>query len=88
MIVSARWMLGRFGVPRRLGTTITTGLIAIGLLLPAEIAPPKGPTVFVSASAVLCEIAFSGSAITCGVIRVKGDRAASKILAAAPILEW
>ena len=23
MIVSARWMLGRFGVPRRLGTTIT-----------------------------------------------------------------
>jgi hypothetical protein len=38
MIVSARWMLRRFGLPRTLGTTIAMGLIAIGLLLPAETA--------------------------------------------------
>src|SRR6266851_4395799 len=38
MIVAARWVIRRFNVPRTFTTTITMGLIAIGLLFPAEIA--------------------------------------------------
>ena len=38
MIVAARWVIRRFDVPRKLPTTILLGLIAIGLLFPAEIA--------------------------------------------------
>jgi hypothetical protein len=38
MVISALWIIRRFDLPRRLGTTITMGLIAVGLLLPAEIA--------------------------------------------------
>jgi len=38
MIVAARWVIRRFDMPRTLGTTLSMGLIAIGLLFPAEIA--------------------------------------------------
>jgi hypothetical protein len=38
MIVAARWVIQRFDVPRTLPATISMGLIAIGLLFPAEIA--------------------------------------------------
>jgi hypothetical protein len=38
MIVAARWVIRRFNVPQSLGATLPMGLIAIGLLLPAEIA--------------------------------------------------
>jgi hypothetical protein len=38
MIVTARWVIRRFDMPQTLGATISIGLIAIGLLLPAEIA--------------------------------------------------
>jgi hypothetical protein len=38
MIVSARWVIRRLDVPRTLPATISMGLIAIGLLFPAEIA--------------------------------------------------
>jgi hypothetical protein len=38
IIVSARWVIRRFDVPQALGATIPIGLIAIGLLFPAEIA--------------------------------------------------
>ena len=38
MIVAARWVIRRFDVPRTLPATISMGLIAIGLLFPAEIA--------------------------------------------------
>jgi hypothetical protein len=38
MIVAARWVIRRFAVPQALGATLSTGLVAIGLLFPAEIA--------------------------------------------------
>ena len=38
MIVAARWVIRRFDMPRTLGTTLSMGLIAIGLPFPAEIA--------------------------------------------------
>ena len=38
MIVAARWVIRRFRVPRTLPATISMGLVALGLLLPAEIA--------------------------------------------------
>jgi endonuclease/exonuclease/phosphatase (EEP) superfamily protein YafD len=38
MIVAARWVIRRFDVPRTLPATVSMGLIAIGLLFPAEIA--------------------------------------------------
>src|SRR5437660_1639436 len=38
MIVAARWVIRRFNVPQTLGATLPIGLIAIGLLFPAEIA--------------------------------------------------
>src|SRR5258707_15520864 len=38
MIVAARWVIRRFDVRRTLPATISMGLIAIGLLFPAEIA--------------------------------------------------
>jgi hypothetical protein len=38
MIISARWVMRRFEVQQTLGATIPMGLIAIGLLAPAEIA--------------------------------------------------
>jgi hypothetical protein len=38
MIVAARWVIRRVYVPRTLLATISMGLIAIGLLFPAEIA--------------------------------------------------
>ena len=38
MIVTARSVIRRFDVPRTLAATISMGLIAIGLLFPAEIA--------------------------------------------------
>ena len=38
MIVAAQWVIRRFDVPRTLGATLSIGLIAIGLLFPAEIA--------------------------------------------------
>lgn len=37
IIVAARWVIRRFDVPRTLPGTISMGLIAIGLLFPAEI---------------------------------------------------
>ena len=37
MIVAARWVTRRFGVPRTPLATISMGIVAIGLLLPAEI---------------------------------------------------
>ena len=42
MIVAARWVIRRFDVPRTLPATISMGLIAIGLLFPAEIAVFSG----------------------------------------------
>jgi hypothetical protein len=36
MIVAARWVIRRFEVPQTLSDTLSIGLIAIGLLLPAE----------------------------------------------------
>jgi hypothetical protein len=38
MIVSSRWVIRRFNVPQALGSTIPMGLVAIGILAPAEIA--------------------------------------------------
>ena len=38
MIVAARWVIRRFNVPQVLGATLSMGLIATGLLFPAEIA--------------------------------------------------
>src|ERR1700746_3189507 len=38
MMVAARWVIRRVHVPRTLPATISMGLIAIGLLFPAEIA--------------------------------------------------
>jgi hypothetical protein len=38
MIVTARWVIRRFAVPQALGARLSMGLIAIGLLFPAEIA--------------------------------------------------
>jgi endonuclease/exonuclease/phosphatase (EEP) superfamily protein YafD len=38
MVVAARWVIRRFHVPRTLPAMISMGLIAIGLLFPAEIA--------------------------------------------------
>jgi hypothetical protein len=37
MFVSAWWVIRRFDLPRTFSTTISMGLIAFGLLLPAEI---------------------------------------------------
>jgi hypothetical protein len=37
MIVAARWVIRRFELPHTLGATLLLGLIAIGLLFPAEI---------------------------------------------------
>src|ERR1700730_5742217 len=38
MIVAARWIIRRLDVPRMLPATVSMGLIAVGLLFPAEIA--------------------------------------------------
>ena len=38
MIVAARWVIRPFDVPHALGSTLSMGLIAIGLLFSAEIA--------------------------------------------------
>lgn len=38
MIVSSRWVIRRFNVPQALGSTIPMGLVAFGILAPAEIA--------------------------------------------------
>jgi hypothetical protein len=38
MMVAARWVIRRFDMPQTLGATIPMGLIAIGLLVPTEIA--------------------------------------------------
>jgi len=38
MIVAARWVIRRFKLSQALGATISMGLIAIGLLVPTEIA--------------------------------------------------
>jgi hypothetical protein len=38
MIVAARWVMRRFDVPLTLGSTIPMGLVALGILAPAEIA--------------------------------------------------
>ena len=38
MTISARWVIRRFDMPQTLGATIPMGLIAIGLLVPTEIA--------------------------------------------------
>jgi hypothetical protein len=38
MIVAARWVIRRFHVPSTLPATIPVGMVALGLLLPAEIA--------------------------------------------------
>jgi hypothetical protein len=38
MTVAARWVIRRFEVPQKLFDTLSIGLIAIGLLFPAEIA--------------------------------------------------
>ena len=38
MIVAARWIIRRFDVPQALIATISMGLVALALLVPAEIA--------------------------------------------------
>ena len=38
MVVSSRWVMRRFNVPQTLGSTIPMGLVALGILAPAEIA--------------------------------------------------
>ena len=38
MIISARWVIRRFDLPRTLRTTISMGLVAVGILAVAEIA--------------------------------------------------
>ena len=38
MIISARWVIRRFNVPRTFGTTIRIGLVAVGILIVAELA--------------------------------------------------
>ena len=38
MIVSSRWVMPRFSVPHTLGSTIPMGLVALTILMPAEIA--------------------------------------------------
>lgn len=38
MIVAARWVMRRFNVHPNLGSTIPMGLVALGILAPAEIA--------------------------------------------------
>jgi hypothetical protein len=38
MIAASRWIIRRFHMPRTLPATLSMGLIAIGLLFPAEIA--------------------------------------------------
>jgi hypothetical protein len=38
MVVSARWVMRRFDVHRTLGSTIPMGVVALGILAPAEIA--------------------------------------------------
>ena len=42
MIVAAQWVIRRLEVPRTLSDTLSIGLIAIGLLFPAEIAVFSG----------------------------------------------
>jgi len=37
-VVSSRWVIRRFNVPQTLGSTIPVGLVALGILAPAEIA--------------------------------------------------
>jgi hypothetical protein len=37
MILSARWVMRRFNMPLTLGSTITMGLVALAILVPAEI---------------------------------------------------
>jgi hypothetical protein len=37
MIVAARWVIRRFGVHQTFGSTISTGLVALGILVPAEL---------------------------------------------------
>jgi hypothetical protein len=38
MTVAARWVIRRFSVCQRFGSTISVGLVALGILAPAEIA--------------------------------------------------
>ena len=38
MVVAARWVIRRFEVPQTTPATIAIGLVALGLLIPAEIA--------------------------------------------------
>jgi hypothetical protein len=38
MIVAARWVIRRFSVPQTFGSTIRMGLVALAILIPAEIA--------------------------------------------------
>jgi hypothetical protein len=38
MIISARWVMRRFEVHQTLGSTILMGVVALGILVPAEIA--------------------------------------------------
>jgi len=38
MIVSSRWVMRPFSVPHTLGSTIPMGLVALAMLMPAEIA--------------------------------------------------
>jgi Kef-type K+ transport system membrane component KefB len=38
MVISARWVMRRFNVPRVVGSTVGMGLVALGILAPAEIA--------------------------------------------------
>jgi hypothetical protein len=42
MIVSSRWVMRRFNVPLTLGSTVPMGLVALGILEPAEIAGVLG----------------------------------------------
>jgi len=38
MTVAARWVIRRFSVPQNFGSTISVGLVALGILAPAELA--------------------------------------------------
>jgi hypothetical protein len=38
MILASRWVMTRFNVPETIGSTIFLGLVALGILAPAEIA--------------------------------------------------
>jgi|SRR5215472_5844773 len=67
MILSSRWVMKHFNVPAALGSTIPMGLVALGILAPAEIAgvlwvrglsPQEYLASFVTAPGVISAVMF------------------------------